>query len=192
MAAQGGCPRLGKFIGPYPGGLMGHASLRLPFFAQALCSLAAVVPLYVVSRRRASLEADPAPRKEAGAPAPPESPARRSGFFESSAFDSPTVLAALVFAFCLQLLRFAIPIIVPLIGLENGMSVGSIGLSLTVAGALEFACFPIAGASGRRPPPCPLHRAPNGPLTGPPHSSAQACSSTGTAGGPRRPSCSPS
>jgi len=150
MAAQGGCPRLGKFVGPYPGGLLGHVSLRLPFFAQALCSLAAVAPVVLQSRRAALLKIS-----DGGQDAPPskgESPRKEAGADTSvlpahNGFDVRTVVAALVFAFCLQLLRFAIPVIVPLIGLENGMHVSGIGLSMTIAGALEFVCFPIAGPS---------------------------------------------
>ena len=134
LALFGGVSRVGTFLGPLAGGYIGQfAGLQWPFFAQAVLS-GATVALILVSIRDATR------RRPAHRARPPH-----AALAGTLARHRHSFLTAGLFCVCLSFLRTGRQTLVPLSGQAIGLSVGEIGLILSISSAIDMTLFAPAG-----------------------------------------------
>ncbi|NQU97543.1 MAG: MFS transporter [Chloroflexi bacterium] len=134
LALFGGVSRIGTFLGPLAGGYIGQfAGLQWPFFAQAVLS-GATVALILASVR------DATERRRAHRPRPAYAALAGTLVRHRRSF-----LTAGPFSICLSFLRTGRQTLVPLSGEALGLSVGDIGLILSISSAIDMTLFMPAG-----------------------------------------------
>jgi len=134
LALFGGVSRIGMFLGPLAGGYIGQfAGLQWSFFAQA--AFAAATAGLVLAFIRDAAER---PVPERGRPA-------FAALAGTLVRHRRNLMTAGLFSFCLGFIRTGRQTLIPLSGEIIGLSVGDIGVILSISSAIDMTLFAPAG-----------------------------------------------